>query len=100
MIKLKLVEALGKVEDTKGLPKGDTYLSLPDCEAEPYDYVDDKTGNVTKKWKITTKEGTIYYLPLVVMRDIKKLFADSGTTKVRVTRTGEKLDTRYTVVKA
>lgn len=94
---MRLLEALEKINEGTGLPQGDTFINIENSEANQKNYTDDKTGEVTEKWDLSAEDGKIYNVPRSVMRDIKEL-CRKGAKRVRITRTGLKADTRYTVV--
>lgn len=79
-----------------GLPQGDTIIDLQQAQVEETKF---KTNEGVEKqaWRITLPTGQSYNVPKSVMAKIKEM-VEAGKTKVRITRTGERLSTSYTVV--
>lgn len=79
----------------KGLPKGDTVVYFDTLEIEPTTTEFD--GKTQKKFLLKINKETEYLVPRIVMADLKAVQI-AGFEKARITRTGEKLETRYTVI--
>lgn len=92
---MRLSDALKLTQSTQGLPMGDTYITIDTTEAEEIEFKD-FSGKPVKKWVIKS-DGKEYVIPPNLMRDIKTV-ADKGAKIVRITRTGEKANTRYNVL--
>lgn len=97
MISMKLTDAMKTITSTKGLPMGDSFVDINSAEADEFEFKD-QAGKVLKKWLIKF-DGKEFVIPTNLMNDIKSLH-ELGAARVRITRTGQKIDTRYTVVKA
>jgi len=85
-----------EIKGSEGLPDGDTFIEMSKTEVETFE--DEYEGKVKTKYRLITKDKT-YIVGVKVMRGIKSLVAKNPKLeRVRITRTGEKLDTTYTVV--
>ena len=94
----KLNDFVKQKDFSLGLPEGDTIIELATTEAEDSIFKDRKTGEEKPTYKLTLPNGEVYTVPKTVMNEIKQLEA-KGAVRVRVTRTGTQLNTKYTVVK-
>lgn len=79
----------------EGLPKGDTVVDFETLDIEPIEVEYD--GEKKVRYLLKLDNETTYYAPKTVMADLKQIQLD-GFAKARITRTGEKLETKYTVV--
>jgi len=79
----------------EGLPKGDTIVNFTTLEIDPTEIEYD--GEKKLRYLLTLENGETYYAPKTVMADLKQLEMD-GFPQARITRNGEKLETKYTVV--
>jgi len=93
---MKLSEYISKKEFEFGLPQGDTIIDLEFTEIEETTFKTNE-GEVKPTWKLVLKSGETYNVPKSVMAAIKAS-SEKGANRVRVTRTGTQLATRYTVV--
>jgi hypothetical protein len=93
----KLSEFVKNNDFSFGLPIGDTIIEIDKTSAEETE-INTKDGK-KKAYQLTIDSGESYTAPKSVMGEIKKLSA-AGVEKVRITKTGEGLNTRYTVVEA
>lgn len=91
------MESLEKILTDKefagGLPKGDTVLVIAEIKAEPSEFTDNQ-GRKKTRYKLAFPDGKEYFVPVSLMRDLQRE-ARAGKKKVRITRTGEGMDTRY-----
>ncbi|MBP42750.1 MAG: hypothetical protein CL528_13330 [Aequorivita sp.] len=93
---MKLNQYVEQAKFGSGLPQGDTIINLEttDVEETEFEQVD---GSKQKKWILTTENNDTYIVGITVMSGIQEA-RDKGFSKVRVTKTGFKLDTKYTVI--
>ena len=78
------------------MPDGDTFITISETDVEAIEVeFDDKKKT---RYKLKTKEHE-YVVGVQVMKGIEEAIKKSPTAKrVRITKTGEKLNTHYTVV--
>jgi len=81
--------------DFETFPQGDTFLKIKDTEVEPMEVEFD--GKKKTRYKLTLGDKT-FVAGIQVLEGIKKA-VKLGADEVRITRTGEGKETRYTVVK-
>lgn len=93
---MKASEYVKQKEFDFGLPQGDTIIELDAVEVEEATFVT-SDGKEKPTWKLVFPNGEAYNVPKTVMANIKA-FVEKGVKRVRVTRTGTQLATRYTVV--
>lgn len=92
---MKISELNKKDLGGEGLPKGDTIIDFSTLDVEPTQLEYD--GVTKTRYLLKISENESYFVPKGVMSDLKQTELD-GFPKARVTRTGEKLETKYTVV--
>ena len=78
-----------------GLPKGDTVIDFETLEIEPT--IIEYDGEKKTRYLLQVNAKDYYYVPKGVMADLLEVRHD-GFKKARITRTGENLETRYTVI--
>jgi hypothetical protein len=93
---MKISEYIKEKDFDFGLPQGDTIIELDTTEIEETTFKT-QDGKEKPTWKITIPNGESYNIPKSVLAAIKTI-AEKGGKKVRVTRTGTQLSTRYTTV--
>jgi len=86
---------LEKKDFSTGLPQGDTRILFNGTQVEELEATFD--GEKRVRGKIKTENGDEFFVPMSVLRDLKKC-NESGFNAARVTRSGEGIKTRYTVV--
>jgi len=80
----------------EGLPNGDTVVDFETLEIEPTEIEYD--GEKKTRYLLKVNDDEQYFAPKTVMADLKQIQLEGKFTKARITRTGEKLETKYTVV--
>ena len=80
----------------EGLPQGDTYIKIDDTSVEETPFTDD-SGKETTRARILLADGRIFYISDGVLREINKAMK-AGKSEVRITRSGQGMQTKYTVV--
>jgi len=92
----KFVEEENFGGNFESLPDGDTYLVLDETDVEAIEVeFDDKKKT---RYKLKTSEHE-YVVGVQVMKGIEEAIKQKpDAKKVRITKTGEKLNTHYTVV--
>ena len=93
---MKLNEYARTKEFDFGLPQGDTIIELESTEVKETSFTTNE-GKEKPTWQLILSNGESYNVPKTVMAAIKQSL-EKGAKKVRVTRTGTQLATRYTVV--
>lgn len=93
---IKMSEYVKQKEFDFGLPQGDTILEMATTDVEETVFTTND-GKEKPTWRITLANNETYNVPKSVMASIKNL-QEKGACKVRITRTGTQLQTRYTVV--
>ena len=80
----------------ESLPGGDTYIVLAETEVEAIEV--EFEGKNKTRYKLKTGEHE-YIVGPQVMKGIQEATTNEpDTKKVRITKTGEKMNTKYTVV--
>lgn len=80
----------------ESLPDGDTYITIDETEVEALDV--EFEGKTKTRYKLKNKEHE-YIVGIQVMRGIEEAIKKKPESKrVRITKTGEKMNTKYTVV--
>lgn len=80
----------------ESLPDGDTFIVLAETEIEPIEV--EFEGKTKTRYKLKTKDHEFMVGIQVIrgMQDVKNKKPE--IKKVRITKTGEKMNTKYTVV--
>jgi len=80
----------------ESMPDGDTFLILAETDVEPIEV--EFEGKTKTRYRLKTKDHE-YVVGVQVMRGIEEAVKKKPECKkVRVTKTGEKMNTKYTVV--
>ena len=84
------------ISSFESLPDGDTFIVLAEAEVEPMEVEFD--GKMKTRYKLIT-DGKEYVVGVQVIRGMQEVQTKQPKIKrVRVTKTGEKLNTKYAVV--